>query len=170
MRRKGRMRALPATVVFLFVAIQFVPARPTRRGEDPSRYFESSVQVSGAVGAMLRTSCYDCHGGPTRLPWYGRVAPISWLLVRDINESMELLDFSRWGDLTPSRQAEMLDEIAEEVHSEKMPLPIYATMHAGARLDPARREAFRRWAEGEAARLRAHRAGPGGEDDDLRGR
>ncbi len=169
MRRKGRIRALPAVAVFLLVVIQFVPARPTPRGEDPSRYFESSVQVSGEVGAMLRTSCYDCHGGPTRLPWYGRVAPVSWLVVRDINESMEHLDFSRWGDLTSSRQAEMLGEIAEEVQAGKMPLPIYATMHAGAKLDPARREAFRRWAEGEAARLSAHRASPGVEEDDLRG-
>jgi len=34
----------------------------------------------------------DCHSKPTKWPWYSNVAPISWLVQRDVDEGRRELD------------------------------------------------------------------------------
>ncbi|NVB82954.1 MAG: cytochrome C, partial [Kofleriaceae bacterium] len=29
-------------------------------------------------------ACFDCHSNETKWPWYARVAPMSWVLERDV--------------------------------------------------------------------------------------
>ena len=154
MARKKRVRAIPVLVIVV-VVMQLFPAKTTPRATAPELSLEGAVPTTGEIGALLRRGCYDCHGGPTNLPWYGRIAPGSWLVAHDINESMEYLDFSRWGELAAGRQAQMLREMARETAGGKMPLGKYLWLHPEAHFTPAERETFRRWAEGEADRIEA---------------
>ncbi|HEX9871650.1 MAG TPA: heme-binding domain-containing protein, partial [Candidatus Tectomicrobia bacterium] len=67
-------------LIALLVAIQFVPvttANPPVEGDIPT-----SLEVK----AVLRRACYDCHSHETVWPWYGQIAPISWIIVRDVQE------------------------------------------------------------------------------------
>ena len=41
-------------------------------------------------------ACFDCHSNETEWPWYSNVAPISWLVQRDVEEGREELNFSEW--------------------------------------------------------------------------
>jgi Haem-binding domain len=51
---------------------------------------------SGRARELAVAACYDCHSNQTRWPPYGRVAPFSWLLTRDVEQGREKLNFSTW--------------------------------------------------------------------------
>ena len=99
------------------------------------------------VGIIFKNACYDCHSQLVKFPWYSHVAPVSWLVARDIKEGREHLDLSNWGNLSKKDKLKALDHIGEEVDKEKMPLKIYTIMHAEARLTRAEREIIVNWAE-----------------------
>ena len=82
-----------------------------------------------AVGA-----CYDCHSNLTVWPWYSNVAPVSWLVYRDVQEGREKLNFSEW-----DRPQGETDEVVEAVRDGSMPPLQYKPLHAGARLSDAER-------------------------------
>jgi hypothetical protein len=106
------------------------------------------------IQTMLHNACYDCHSAETRWPWYSHVAPVSWLVVGDINDARRRLNFSEWPHDDPRRAARKLHSIAEAVSSGDMPLRSYTSMHAEARLSPVQREQLAGWATKAADRLR----------------
>lgn len=80
-------------------------------------------------------SCFDCHSNLTAWPWYTNVAPMSWLVQRDVDEGRSVLNFSQWD--RPQRA----DEVAEVVLEGEMPPWQYTLIHRGTKLsDPERRE------------------------------
>lgn len=125
-----------------FVLIQFVPVDRT----NPP--VESEVPASAEVREVLRRACYDCHSNETIWPWYSRVAPISWLVARDVHEGREHLNFSTWNRLSTQDQVEAMHESWEEVDEGAMPLWFYLPPHPEARLSERDRELLRRWATG----------------------
>jgi hypothetical protein len=133
----GRLAA--GAAVFMAV-IQIVPARRTN---PPVR---SDLEAPGEVKAILRRACYDCHSHETRWPWYGRVAPVSWWIVSHVNEARGDLNFSEWPGSDASLAGMALRDIEQQVAQEKMPLPSYALMHAGARLTREERGILIGWA------------------------
>ena len=77
-----------------FVAIRFVPVRAT---SNPP--VTGDVPAPPAAKAILHRACYDCHSNEMRWPWYSRVAPVSWLVVRDVRRDRNELNFSSWGSI-----------------------------------------------------------------------
>jgi hypothetical protein len=73
-------------------------------------------------------ACFDCHSNETEWPWYSDIAPMSWLVQRDVDEGREELNFSEWG-----REQEV-DEAAETVRDGSMPPNTYLLTHPTARL------------------------------------
>jgi hypothetical protein len=41
-------------------------------------------------------ACFDCHSNQTVWPWYSNIAPISWLIQRDVKKGRRELNFSEW--------------------------------------------------------------------------
>lgn len=141
--RKFVRRSLLGLVV-VFVLIQFVPysaAELEARGE---------LQAPPEVQAILERSCYDCHSARPKIPWYGRVAPVSWLVAHDIKEGREHLNFSDWTQLSAREQAEAREEIREEVEEGEMPLGIYLALHGEAELSAQDRALLFAWTGGGA--------------------
>ena len=81
---------------------------------------------------LFQRACADCHSNRTKWPWYSRVAPISWLIVKDVEQGRSHLNVSEWN--RPQKDAH---EAAEELRDGKMPLPIYLPAHPEARLSAA---------------------------------
>lgn len=108
------------------------------------------VGAPAPLVGVMRGACHDCHSQATVWPWYGYVAPVSWLLAYDVAEAREHLDFSAWSSLPARKRAKRLDEIAEEVEKDEMPPAIYRLMHPEARLDDATRAALVAWARSAA--------------------
>jgi len=116
------------------------------------RVDRSNPPVSGEITApadaqaILERSCYDCHSNRTVWPWYSQVAPVSWLVARDVHEGREHLNFSTWNDLTPEKQRKAVHDIWEQVSEGEMPMAIYLPLHPRARLTDADKAALKSWA------------------------
>jgi len=139
---KGRV-VKQASIALLVVvaAIQFVPVERTNPPVD------GEVPASAEVRAALQHSCYDCHSNATVWPWYGRVAPFSWLVAKDVREAREELNFSTWARLAPREQAHLLQEIGKEVEEGEMPPRLYLLPHPQARLSAADQAILQAWAQ-----------------------
>jgi hypothetical protein len=127
-------------LLIVLLGIQFVPVNRA----NPA--VETEVPAPANVLAVLRRSCYDCHSNETVWPWYSHVAPVSWLLARDVQEGRRHLNFSTWNKVKPDRQARKLSEMWNEVESGDMPLWFYLPLHGDARLSAADKDVLRAWA------------------------
>ena len=141
---KGRIRRVLRMVALglggLIVLAQFVPAGRT----NPP--VTSEIAVSGEVMEVLERSCYDCHSNETVWPWYSRIAPVSWLLVREVREGREDLNYSEWGRYDSERVAELMEETREEVEEGEMPIRAYVWFHPEARLSDLDTRILAAWA------------------------
>ena len=104
-------------------------------------------------------ACFDCHSNETGWPWYSNVAPLSWLLQRDVEEGRETLNFSEWNR---PREGE---EAAETVREGSMPPGPYLLTHPDGRLTDTELTAL---ADGLTATLgdEGREGGEQGEDND----
>jgi hypothetical protein len=132
-----------AAALLAAAAIQLVPVRRT----NPETRFE--VEAPPEVRTILERSCYDCHSNRTRWPWYSCVAPVSWLVARDVMKGRSELNFSEWPAFDFEEQDDHMSRIAKQVDRRKMPLPIYLLVHGEARLSPEQRRILLAWARGE---------------------
>lgn len=122
------------------ILLQFVPvarANPRDRGRS---------EAPSEVQAALRRACYDCHSNETRWPWYSSVAPLSFLIARDVNEGRRELNFSLWSQYNERRKSRKLKEIAEQVEKGKMQQWYYVALHPDAKLSVIERELIIKWA------------------------
>jgi hypothetical protein len=138
--KKWLMRAGVVCAAAL-AAIQFVPV------ERVNPAVESDLAAPDEVKKILRRSCYDCHSNETSWPWYARVAPVSWLIARDVDEGRRELNFSVWNKFTSARRARKFKEIVEQVEGNKMPQWYYVILHPDAKLEPSEKEIILNWAK-----------------------
>jgi predicted esterase len=159
--RRNTKRWLFWGLVALVVVIQVIPVD---RSNPPA---QAEIDAPPEVMEILRTACYDCHSYETDWPWYGYVAPVSWWLAHHLEEAQEELNFSDWGLLEPEKQAELREEIWEEVEEGEMPLPAYRRVHPEARLDDRQLQVLESWSHGEVSRIDSDVVYGTAEDRDL---
>ena len=121
---------------------------PVDRSNPP---VQGEVAAPAEVRAILRRACYDCHSNEVRWPWYGRVAPVSWLLERDVREGRKEVNFSVFGEYPEKRRRRKWKEIPEQVQKGEMPPWFYVAVHGEARLSEADKAALVEWARASAA-------------------
>lgn len=138
------MKWIGVALVVIFIAIQLVPV------DRSNPAVESEVPAPEPVRAVLRRACYDCHSNESVWPWYSRVAPVSWLIARDVHEGRAAVNFSLWNKLDEKKQAKMLKESWEEVSEAEMPPGIYLVMHRDAHLSLDDRALIREWSQSPA--------------------
>lgn len=126
--RRWIKRGLLGLVVLLVLA-QLVPYG--RDHSNPTGSVEPAWP-SPRVRELAVRACFDCHSHATTWPWYSHVAPMSWLVQRDVEEGREHLNFSAWD--RPQRHAH---EAAEELEEGAMPPWFYLPLHSAARLSDA---------------------------------
>lgn len=131
------------SVVGFTILIQFVPVPGL--GKDPPVVSEPSWD-SATTRTLAEHACFDCHSNQTRWPWYGRIAPFSWVVAHHVSEGRALLDFS-----DPARSRVTASRVAHAVTSRTMPPVYYSLVHPDARLSSRQRLAL---AQGLLASLR----------------
>jgi hypothetical protein len=72
------------------------------------------------------------HSHETVWPWTPHVAPLSWLVQRDVDRGRAELEFSAW-----DRSKEGAEDAAEELAEGEMPPWAYLPTHPAARLSAA---------------------------------
>jgi hypothetical protein len=85
-----RTRTIILSTIALAIAIQLAPI------DHDNPPATASVTAPAPVASILRRACYDCHSHETTWPWYSYVAPVSWLVARDVHEGRRHMDFSTW--------------------------------------------------------------------------
>lgn len=133
------MKKFIAFLVVVIIGIQFIPVERT----NPP--VVSDIDAPSEVKDILRKACYDCHSNETKWAWYTKIAPASFLAVKDVNEGREHLNFSEWGNYT-SKTEKMKEEIWEEVREERMPPWMYRVSHSESKLTPEEKNLLRNWA------------------------
>ncbi len=124
-------------LVVLGLGSQLIQPERTNPPADPSVSFESVAKPPQAVSLVINRACRDCHSNQTVWPWYSKVAPVSWLVARDVSEGRSRLDFSRWDIYSPEMTHIKLGQICRQVRSDDMPPGIYVQMHPEAKLSAA---------------------------------
>ncbi|MFO0982325.1 MAG: heme-binding domain-containing protein [Planctomycetota bacterium] len=84
---------------------------------------------------LVVRACFDCHSNEVVWPWYAEIAPISWLVARDVDVGRAKLNFSSWDQ--PQGEAE---ECVAAVSAGEMPPWSYTLLHPRARLSPGERD------------------------------
>ena len=130
----------------VLVLIQLVPVSRT----NPP--VESEINAPPNVATILRRSCYNCHSNNTVWPWYGYVAPVSWLVSSDVSGARHKLNFTTWNRYTSEEGTTLLREIWKEVQGGDMPPWYYLIKHSEGRLSEDDKAVLRDWTQ--------HSAGP----------
>jgi hypothetical protein len=155
-KTNGMMRRfylITGIILATLLAMQLI--RPEKNlGEiDAADDFIQVSQVPDTLARIFLNSCYDCHSNNTNYPWYGNLAPASWLLSSHIKEGNENLNFSSWAVLDKAQKISRLDQICHECTNGSMPLNSYLLIHRSATLEIDEIEAICEWAEQEAMEI-----------------
>jgi hypothetical protein len=144
-RRSLRRWALivAAGALGAFVVAQAVPYGRSHR--DPPVQAEPRWS-SAQTRTLAQRACFDCHSNLTTWPWYSNVAPVSWLVQRDVDGGRGALNFSMW-----NRPQDGAGDAVEAVTSGSMPPWYYVVLHPHAKLSTGDKQAL---IEGLAATLR----------------
>jgi hypothetical protein len=120
-----------AAALALFILIQLVPYG--RNHTNPAVVREPNWDAQ--TRAIAKKACFDCHSNETVWAWYSNIAPLSWLIQRDVDEGRRSLNFSEWGNTET-------EEIGETVAEGEMPPMQYLLLHPGAKLTDAEKQVF----------------------------
>jgi hypothetical protein len=121
--------------VALFVLIQAVPYG--RSHSNPPVLAEPKWD-SPATRALAVRACYDCHSNQTKWRWYSNIAPVSWLVQRDVDGGRSQFNFSEWNKL----QDVSIGDIVDSIHGGSMPPWFYTLVHSNASLTSAEQDAL----------------------------
>jgi len=124
--------AVGLIVVVLALAIQAVPYG--RDHANPPVLAEPQWNAPQTRALAVR-ACFDCHSNETVWPWYSSIAPISWLVQRDVGGGRRALNFSEWS--RPQKEAR---EAASSVGKGEMPPWPYVIPGSAAWLSPSEKQ------------------------------
>lgn len=99
------------------------------------------------IRKLMENACYDCHSNRTRYPWYAEVQPGGWLLAKHVRDGKRLVNFSEFGELSPTRAKRQLEACIDEIEEGEMPLESYTWIHHEARLTEDQVRAIVAWME-----------------------
>lgn len=112
------------------------------------------AQIEPETLALFERACQNCHSERTEWPWYSHVAPMSWLLARDVQQARSHMNLSRWQEYSTDERLGLLSEIGSAVRNREMPKQRYLLLHPEARLTDGERLQIYEWTRTERSRLR----------------
>lgn len=128
-------------LVIIFVLIQLIPVD---RNNPP---ITGEINVPLEVKNILQRSCYDCHSNQTDWPFYSYVAPVSWLVARDVREGRKELNFSEWNKYDAKKRNKKYKETYKEIKDGEMPMKIYLITHPSADLNENEKQIIKNWTD-----------------------
>lgn len=136
MKKTGRTFLILVGIgVVLFLLIQLIPYG--RNHTNPAVIAEPAWD-SPATRELAKRACFDCHSNETVWPWYSNIAPVSWLVLHDVEEGRSRMNFSEWNSNFHPNVNELIGIIQEG----EMPPAQYLLMHPDAKLSAADQQAL----------------------------
>jgi hypothetical protein len=149
-QRLKRLAVIAAGVMAVGgIAIQFIPVKGI--GVNPEERY--ALKAPPEVQEILKTACFDCHSNETAWPWYARLAPSSWLMIRDVKKGRAHMNMSEWEDDDPEAMHLDMENSWDEISEGNMPPWFYLPMHPKAILSDKEKEILKGW-------MLAHKTAP----------
>jgi hypothetical protein len=146
-------------LLFLFIALEcaalFVHPFGSVRASAADRPLMNTADIDYPVLAAMQRSCQNCHSERTSWPLYSHIAPVSWLIEKDVHNGRSHWNMSKWDQYSLGERQDILSQMAPMVRNRKMPLPQYVLLHPEAKLSDADVELLYRWSRGERKRLKS---------------
>lgn len=133
-------------IIFLLLVAQLFQPSPNQGNVFGPKDITQVVQVPDTVLSILKKSCYDCHSNSTTYVWYDKITPVNYWIDHHIAEGKHELNFSVFGEYTAKRQAKKLDEVAEQLEKDEMPLGSYTLLHTDAKITEGQKKILIDWA------------------------
>ena len=150
---KKKLYFICGILLIVFIVIQLIPInRPT----NSSVQLTENIQIQNAgneVMAILKNSCFDCHSNQTKYRWYAYVAPVSWLIARDVSKGREELNFSEWSTYNKRKLVRKLGDIKEQIVKDEMPMRIYTLIHPDTKLTDSQKLLITDWTDQETKKI-----------------
>ena len=130
MKKPGSLfyKSAALVLVLIFVGLQITsPAI-----ENP--HVTSEIVLPVQVKQILERACYDCHSNESKVAWFDKIAPASFLVAHDIHEARSRFNFSEWDRNPAAVQELLLWEMVNAIEQKKMPLKRYQLAHAGGKV------------------------------------
>ena len=108
------------------------------------------IAAPAEVKAILKRTCFDCHSNETKLLWFDRVSPVSWLVAKDIMDGRNIINFSEWNNLPVAQQKDKFWEIVNHAISGVMPPKAYSMMHPEVKLSESDQAILKNYVSGMA--------------------
>lgn len=114
------------------VAFGLIQLVPYGRDHENPAVRKEPTWPSPCVRELAVRACFDCHGNESRWPWYSNVAPISWLIQKDVVDGRKHRNFSEW-----DRAQKHAKDAPEELREGERPPALYLPQHSEAKLSTA---------------------------------
>lgn len=147
-----------AVLIVASSCLSFVHPWGNPRDDNNGPSILSGSEVPSDVRGILERTCADCHSNQTHWPVYSRMAPVSWLVERDVVRGRAALNLSAWAGMGADDRVAALARIAAEVRSGEMPPKPYALIHAAALTDGEKQQVSA-WTRAERKRVRIEASG-----------
>ena len=131
-------------------------AAPVPTGNNQTLF--NGAQIDPETLAIVQRACQNCHSQNTEWPWYSHVAPVSWLIARDVQQARSHMNLSQWQDYSTDDRLALLSAIGSATRNRVMPPQRYLFLHQEARLSDMERQQLYRWTRTERSRLRTPNA------------
>lgn len=150
-----RIGGYGVSILVLLFLLAFVHPFGNARVADPGKQLMSSAEIGTPVLEVLQRSCQNCHSEKTTWPVYSHMAPISWLIEKDVQDGRSHWNMSKWDHYSLDDREHILSQIGPMVRNKQMPLPKYLLLHPEARLNDADAELLYQWSRQERKRLKS---------------
>ena len=123
-------KIISISIIFVIILLSLFQFIPYGKDHNNPTIISEPNWDSQQTRVLAKRACFDCHSNETIWPWYSNVAPISWLIYRDVAAGRRRLDFSDWKNIRLREPGEIASAITEG----EMPPLQYLLIHRTARL------------------------------------
>ena len=136
-RWSRRRRRLVGAVLGLLVLFLLAQAVPYGRSHTNPPVAQEPKWDSPQTRTLAARACFDCHSNLTKWRWYSNIAPVSWLIQRDVDGGRSQFNFSEWNKPQDVSAGDLADAIRGG-----MPPWFYVIAHPSAKLSGSEKNAL----------------------------
>lgn len=125
-------RLIVGSLIFALVVFVIIQLVPVERTNPP--VVKAYVWKSPSAQAIAERACNDCHSNNTQWIWNAYIAPISWIITRDVRDGRAKFNFSDWNAQYPAN-----GQLLNVFQNGSMPPLEYEMLHWNAILSDADR-------------------------------
>lgn len=145
MKRLMKIRSKTLILLFLFIVVVLFGVIQLNNQPLEGRPVTGEISAPREIVAILERSCYNCHSNKTTLKWYDKLAPLSWVVKKDVERAREVMNFSEWENISDEAHVGKMWAILNMVKAGKMPLKGYTLLHPEAKVSDTESEIIKNY-------------------------